>query len=249
MIRGLYTAAAGMLTGLLRHETIVHNLSNVRTTGYKADRATLKDFPSLLLTEVRGNTSLREVGEAGTGVSSAAIATDFSDGPLKLTDHPFDFAITGDGFFRVQTPDGIRFTRDGRFHRSVDGRLITAEGYPVMGANGPITLPDGSLTATLSGELFVDNDLVDQFSLARFEDMTNLIKDGDTTFASQGPEPELMPVDEVKIYQGYIEESNVDTGQAVTEMMSVLRAYQASQRLVQFQDQINSQSANELGRI
>lgn len=249
MIRGLYTAAAGMLTGLIRHETIVHNLSNVRTIGYKADRATLKDFPSLLLTEVRDGQSKSEIGEAGTGVSLAAIKTDFSGGPIKLTDNPLDFAIAEEGFFRIETQEGIRYTRDGRFHRDVDGRLITANGNLVLGENGPITLPEGALTVTPQGELFVNDTQVERFTLARFADTDNIIKDGQTNFTAQGAAPELMPLQDVQVYQGYLEESNLDSAQAVTEMMSVLRAYQASQRLVQFQDQINGQAANELGRV
>ncbi|MCB0176611.1 MAG: flagellar hook-basal body protein [Anaerolineae bacterium] len=249
MIRGLYTAAAGMLSGLMRHETIVHNLSNLRTIGYKADRATLKDFPSLLLTEVRNGQSRSEIGRAGTGVSLAAIKTDFSSGPIKLTDNPLDFAIADEGFFRIETEDGVRYTRDGRFHRDVDGRLITANGYLVLGENGPITLPEGALTVTPQGELFVNDTPLERLTLARFADTDNIIKDGQTTFVAQGEDPEIMPLQDVQVYQGYLEESNLDSAQAVTEMMSVMRAYQASQRLVQFQDQINGQAVNELGRV
>lgn len=249
MIRGLYTAASGMLAGLLRHETIVHNLSNVQTIGYKADRATLTDFPSLLLTQIREGQSGPEVGQAGTGVSLGALTTDFSEGVFKLTDHPFDFAIAGEGFFRLETPDGVRYSRDGRFHRDADGQLITADGYRVLGTDGPLSVPEGQLTVTTRGELFVDNTLVGQFSLARFDNMADLIKDGQTLFVNQEAEPQLIAPEEVQINQGYLEESNVNTAQAVTEMMNVLRAYQASQRLVQFQDQINGQVANELGRV
>ncbi|MCB0209796.1 MAG: flagellar hook-basal body protein [Anaerolineae bacterium] len=249
MIRGLYTSAAGMLTNLLRHETIVHNLSNVRTIGYKADRATVEDFPSLLLTEVRGGRTKFEIGQAGTGVSLASLKTDFTSGPLKLTDNPLDFAIADEGFFRIQTQEGIRYTRDGRFHRDIDGRLITANGYLVLGENGPINLPDGALTVTPQGEVFVNNAQIDRLTLARFDDKDNIIKDGQTTFAARDGDPELMQSQEIHIYQGYLEESNLDSAQAVTEMMSVLRAYQASQRLVQFQDQINGQAVNEIGRV
>ncbi|MEW5960289.1 MAG: flagellar hook-basal body protein [Chloroflexota bacterium] len=249
MIRGLYTVAAGMLTGLMRHETIVHNLANVRTVGYKADQATLKDFPSLLLAETRDGESVARIGEMGTGVSLDSVTTDYSDGPLKLTDHPLDVAIVGDGFFRVETPDGIRYTRDGRFHRDTDGQLITAEGYRVLGTAGPLTLPEGELTITPQGTLFVNDNQIGELSIARFNDLTQVIKTGQTLFNSQGPEPELMAANEVRVYQGYVEESNVDVAQAVTEMTAVLRAYQASQRLVQFQDQINKQSVNELGRV
>ncbi len=249
MIRGLYTATASMLAGLLRHETIVHNLSNVRTIGYKADRAALTDFPSLLLTQVRGDQPGSTIGQVGTGVSLADLVTDFSDGSLELTDQPLDFAVSGDGFFRLETPDGVRYTRDGRFQRDMDGRLVTADGYPVLGVDGPLTLPQGQITVTPHGEVFVGESLVGQFSLARFDSPENLVKDGQTTFTSRGAEPQLLNSEEIQIYQGYLEGSNVDTTQAVTEMMSVLRAYQASQRLVQFQDHINEQTVNELGRI
>jgi flagellar basal-body rod protein FlgF len=249
MIRGLYTAAAGMLAGLLRHETTVHNLANVRTVGYKADRAVVSDFPSMLLAQVNGNQSGPVVGKTGTGVSLAALVTDFSEGPLTLTDHPFDFAVAGDGFFRLETPEGVRYTRDGRFHRDVDGRLVTANGYPVLGNDGPIILPQGQLTVTDQGGLFVDNTFVDQFSLAHFDDLQDLVKDGQTTFAHRGGEPALVAAEDVQIYQGYLEESNVDTAQSTSEMMSVLRAYQLSQRLVQYQDRVNGQSVSDLGSV
>jgi flagellar basal-body rod protein FlgG len=249
MIRGLYTAAAGMLTGLLRHESIVHNLSNVRTVGYKADRATTTDFPSLLLTQVQAGQGGPEVGRLGTGVSLSTITTDYGDGPLKLTDHPLDFAVAGNGFFRLETPNGVRLTRDGRFHRDVDGHLINARGYRVLGANGPIQLPVGELTVSPRGQIFVNDEPLTQLSLAAVEDTATLVKDGETMFALREGEPALLAAEETQIYQGYIEDSNVDVAQAVTEMTSVLRAYQASQRLVQFQDQINSKSVTELGRV
>lgn len=250
MIRGLYTSAAGMLSGLLRHETIVHNLSNLRTVGYKADRVTLTDFPSLLLTQINDNQPGEEVGRAGTGVSLGSLTTNFSDGPLKLTDHPFDFAVAGDSFFQVQTPDGVLYTRDGRFHRdAADGRLMTADGYPVLGTNGSIVLPEGQVTSTPNGQLYVNDTYVDQLSLAHFDDPTNLLKADQTLFKNRGPEPQLLTGTEAQVYQGYFEESNVDASQVITEMMTVMRAYQASQRLVQFQDQINGQAVSELGRV
>lgn len=250
MIRGLYTAAAGMLAGLLRQETIVQNLANVRTVGYKADRATVTDFPSLLLTQVYKDKPGVEIGEAGTGVSLSAVVTNFEDGAFNLTDHPFDFAVATDGFFRVQTEDGIRYTRDGRFHRDVDGRLVNGSGYPVLGRNGEINLPNGLLTVSVNGDVFVDDQYVNQLAVARFDSTEDIIKENETLFAGRdGTEPQLVAAAETKIFQGYLEESNVDASQSVTEMMSVLRAYQASQKLVQYQDQINQQTVSDLGRV
>jgi flagellar basal body rod protein FlgG len=250
MIRGLYTAAAGMISGLLRHESIIQNLSNVRTVGYKADRATVTDFPSLLLTQVYQDNSAKEIGRAGTGVSMSDVVTNFDDGPLKLTDHPLDFAVAGEGFFRVQTEDGVLYTRDGRFHRDSDGQLVNANGYRVLGANGPLTLPNGLLTVSPTGEVFVDEALVGQLNLATFEDMDDVIKVNETMFSGrEGVEPEILAAADTKIYQGYLEDSNVDTTQAITEIMSVLRNYEASQRLLRYQDQINEKTVSQLGSV
>jgi len=183
-------------------------------------------------------------------VSLSDVVTNFETGPLKLTDHPFDFAVAGDGFFRLQTEDGIRYTRDGRFHRDSDGRLVNVNGHLVLGSNGPLTLPDGLVTVSPTGDIFVDDNLVGQLSLAQFENPEDIIKADDTTFVGRnGVEPQLVAQADTQIYQGYLEDSNVDSAQAITEMMSVLRAYQANQRMVQYQDQINSKTVSELGSV
>lgn len=250
MIRGLYTAAAGMLSNLMRHEGIIQNLSNVRTVGYKADRTTVTDFPSLLLTQVYKDQPGAEIGRAGTGVSLSEVVTDFETGPLKLTDHPFDMAVAGDGFFRVQTEDGVRYTRDGRFHRDSDGRLVNANGYLVLGRNGPITLPDGLLTVAPTGQVYVNEAQVAELALANFENTEDIIKVNETLFSGrEGVEPQLMTAATTKIYQGYLEDSNVDSSQAMTEMMAVLRAYEASQRMLRYQDQINEKTVSDIGRV
>jgi flagellar basal-body rod protein FlgG len=238
-----------MVTNLMRQETVIHNLSNVQTVGYKADRTAVIDFPSLMLARIYDGEMGPEVGKAGTGVSLDALITDFQDGPLQLTENDLDFATVGDGYFRVQTPDGVRYTRDGRFHRDADGLLVNADGYRVLGADGEINLPDGLPTVSIRGEIYVNNAMVGRISLARFTDTENLVKQDQTLFSTRGPEPEQIPVGEAHVYQGYIERSNVDVGQTVTEMLTVLRAYQSSQRLVQFQDQINSQAVSQLGSV
>jgi len=249
MDRGLYTAASGMIAGLLRQEAIVQNLSNMRTVGYKADQTTTKDFPSLLLSQVRGGKASTKIGNLGTGVSLASLTTNFEDGPLKLTDHPYDFSIAGEGFFRVQTPNGVRYTRDGRFHTDADGQLISSDGYPVLGPDGPITLPQGPIAVTAAGVIFVDDEAVGQFSLAKFNDLTTLEKEGQTLFNDPNSDAEIMAPEDVQLHQGYLEDSNVDVTQMITEMTTVLRAYELSQHMVQIQDRVNGQTVSELGRV
>jgi flagellar basal-body rod protein FlgF len=195
------------------------------------------DFRSLLLTQVYKDKPGAEVGTAGTGVSLSSVVTNFESGRLKLTDHPFDFAVAGDGFFQVQTPDGVRYTRGGRFHRDTSGPLINDNGYPVLGRNGQITLPEGLVAVNPRGEIFVDEMYIGDLSLAQFENTDDIIKENETLFSGRdGVQPEILSLAETKVYQGYLEDSNVDSAQAMTEMMSVLRTYQASQRMVQLPD-------------
>jgi flagellar basal-body rod protein FlgG len=143
----------------------------------------------------------------------------------------------------------VRYTRDGRFHRNAEGQLVTADKFSVLGENGPINLPAGELVVSSSGEIFVGGSFIDRLSLVRFDNLTDLIKDGQTNFLSRGAEPQLLPLDNTNIYQGYLEEANVEEAQVIAEMSSVLRAYEANQRMVQFQDQINGRTVSEIGRV
>jgi flagellar basal-body rod protein FlgG len=238
-----------MLASLQRQEAVFQNLANLQTIGYRGDRTTLTDFPSLLLAQITDRNAGPTIGKAGTGVNLASLQTDFGDGPLQLTEHPFDFATQGNSYFRVQTPGGVRYTRDGRFHRDADGQVVNDNGYRVLGDGGPISLPNGELTVSTRGEIFVDGNQVGRFGLARFADVNSLVKQDHTLFSNRGPEPDLIALEDTQVFQGYLEHSNVDAGQAVTEMLTVLRLYQANQRLVQFQDQINNSAVNQLGRV
>ena len=249
MDRGLYTAASGMIAGLSQQEALIQNLSNMRTVGYKADEVTVKDFPSLLLAQVRGTKTVSKVGEMGTGVAMANLTTNFDSGPLRLTDNPLDFAIAGDGFFQLQTEDGVRYTRDGRFHLDGDGRLVSADGYPVLGENGDITIPPGDLAVSSSGAIFVNDEQIGQLSLVKFDDLSVLKKESKNLFSASDGSAQAMDATEIQVNQGYLEDSNVDVTKMITEMTSVLRAYQLSQHMVQVQDRINGRAASEIGRV
>lgn len=249
MTRGVYTAATGMLINLFRHRTVTHNLANLQTVGYKADHVVSGEFAPFLIQQRTGEAAGEPIGTVGAGTESEVVLTDFGDGSLRLTDRPFDLALTGAGFFQTQTPDGVRYTRDGRFQRDAQNRLVTATGHLVLGPNGPIVLPAGQMAVTRQGEIFVDGEFIDQLAIVRFDDTGQLVKDGNTSFVNDGAVAELVPTGEVQVHQGYLEASNVDVTRETIEMMSALRAYQFSQRLIQFQDRINEQAVNQLGRV
>src|SRR3954447_1204957 len=133
MDRGLYIAASGMLTEQLRQQQIANDLANTATPGYKADRTAQRSFGDLALVNKLTGAA---VGSQSTAVVADQVVTDFTPQPSRDTGEPLDFAITGEGFFAVQTADGTRYTRDGQFTVSAQGRLVTAHGAPVLGRGG-----------------------------------------------------------------------------------------------------------------
>src|SRR5918992_346641 len=133
MDRGLYIAASGMLAEQIRQDQIANDLANASTPGYKGDRTAQRTFHDLLLaSSASGNV----VGPQSTAVQVDRIETDLSPRPARETGEPLDFAIVGEGFFAVQTGQGVRYTRNGQFTASAEGLLVTAQGDAVLGAGG-----------------------------------------------------------------------------------------------------------------
>src|SRR3712207_2739396 len=133
MERGLYIAASGMLAEMVRQGQLANDLSNASTPGYKADRSSQRSFGELLL---NNSVTGQPVGTLGLGARIEGITTDLSPGPIRDTGEPLDLAVVGEGFFGVQTPQGVRYTRNGQFTADGNGNLVTREGYQVLGRNG-----------------------------------------------------------------------------------------------------------------
>ena len=251
MIRGLYAAASGMILGALRQGLIAHDVANANTPGYK--RGILPPNPATRLDLRRIPTPqfaarAPQVGPLGTGVYPEGVITDFRQGPLQETRRVLDVALEGEGFFQVQTPQGPRFTRDGRFYRDADGNLVTVRGYLVLDPNGqPIQLPqEGEIAIALDGTISVDRQVIAQIGIFQAP-LESLQREGDGLFVST-METAPPQATQVQVRQGFLEGSNVDAAATLVEMMMVARAYEASQRLVQIQDQMLTRTM-EIGRI
>ena len=184
MIRGLYTGASGMLAEMTRTDIISNNLANVNTSGFKKDRAIFRAFPEMNIHRIDDPVSVGLdrvidprpfIGLMGTGVMVDEVNTDFSQGTVNTTSNSLDVALKGEGFFEVQTPDGISYTRDGSFSVSRDGYLITKDGYFVLGENGQVLLPyEGDIVINQLGEVAVGGQFVDRLRVVRFEDQSLL---------------------------------------------------------------------------
>src|SRR5215207_2637767 len=156
MERGLYIAASGMLAELRRQDQIANDLANAATPGYKSDRSTQQSFGQLLLANQRTG---QTVGELGLGVQVDETTTDGTPQPLRQTDEPLDFGIQGEGYFAVQTGEGVFYTRNGQFTLSPQGVLTTPRGDIVLGPNGaPVRSgADGKVDPAAVGSFNVTN--------------------------------------------------------------------------------------------
>jgi flagellar basal-body rod protein FlgG len=260
MMRGLYAAAAGMLSSFTRQETINNNLANLSTPGFKRD-----------LTPVRAGRELGEVrdlgvafnvpyqtrplrtlvGTVGTGALNDPVATDFSDGDVRATGNELDLAIVGQGFFEMQSPDGERFyTRAGQFARDAGGRLVDAAGNFLIGDDGPIQARQGAVSVPRDGTDVADGEEVAIMRVMTFPTDTPMLKFGQNGF--KPTDQSLQPTfanELTSVQQGALEGSNVNPTQAVVEMMSAMRSYEAAQRMVQLNDSILERAVNDIGRV
>ena len=230
MIRGLYTAASGMLAQMSRTDVISSNLANVNTTAFKKDILVFQALEEMQIRRVddpsvTGPTISIDpkpyIGNLGTGVDVGQIYTQFEQGSIKNTSNPLDLALQGEGFFTVMIPAGIRYTRDGSFSRSSEGYLVTSDGHMIIGQNGPILLPENTgITVNENGEIFSDGQRLDQLMLVSFADPQQLVKEGDNLYSCDEEPQQAQP----KVIQGALETANAN---AVTEMVNLIEAFRA----------------------
>ena len=262
MIKGFYAAASAMIAGMERQNTLAHNIANLDTPGFKQILVTMGEFVNTSVVHPPAATlnasRMEYVGDLGLGVEPSPEQTIHTQGALKYTTQQLDFAIQGPGFFRVgppntgATPNGERYTRDGRFIRDAEGQLVTVDGYFVLDANGqPIVLPEGDVMVLGNGTIYVDNAEVAQIGLAGFANPeADLIADLPNTFAPVGIPPVEPDNEELGvIHQGYLEMSNANPAELMTQMVMVSRAYEAAQQMVQNQDELLGKTIASLGQI
>lgn len=247
----IYPVLSGALAQEKRLEVITNNLANVNTAGFK------KDHP---LFEGIGLPPGPNAGLSGSITPGPTfeilhhVFTDFSSGPIRMTGEPLDIAIEGEGFFSVQTPGGVRYTRGGSFTLDAQGQITTHDGFPLLGTGGPITLPPGSIQIDAEGRLSVKGTEVgaqptevDTLALYRFSDPSQLKKVGNTLFESAGGG--AVPFPEGRVSQGALEGANVNPVEEMVAMITVMRLYESAQKAIQTADEVASKAANEVGRL
>ena len=211
-------------------DVIANNLANAETTGFK------RDFGRIL--------------ESATGFD-VGTAVDLSQGDLIATRNDLDVAIQGSGFFAVQTPQGVRYTRAGSFAISAGGDLVTKDGMPVLSTSDtPIHLGEGTLSIEDTGAVTVDGNQVGTLKLVNFKKTDGLEKEGLSRFRWSGSPQDVEDVPEPKVKSGHLEHSNVSSMNEMVHLMAAYRDFESVQRTVKtVMTDMNTKLIQELGKL
>ena len=251
MIKGLYSAVSAMVMNAAPQQVLSHNIANLQTPGFKQVLTTVEDFmqnQSVYTSENSLNQSVDYIGTLGLGTQIGAEYIDFEQGALLDTGNPLDFALEGNGYFRVKTPDGNRYTRDGRFLRDADNTLVTIEGFQVLDDAGQaIQLPDGDISVGPDGALSVNGTAVAQLGIGVFANPDTDLQHTEGNLFT-GPAASTSQ-DVPRVVQGYLEGSNANPSQLMTQLVEVARSYEAAQNIVRNQDELLGRTIASLGRI
>ncbi len=256
MIKGLYTSALGMTTQMKLLDVVSNNIANANTTGFKRDIAVTSSFSEELEKRLDDREMFLDrhanpVGKITYGLFVNSVHTDFAIGNMQSTGNPLDLAISGDGFYSVSVTDRDgntteKYTRDGGFVLSYDRKLVTKEGNVVNGLSGPITLPDGQISFTEQGQIYVNGEYVDTLKLVNIDNPDTLRKQGDNLY--DVTDDTKVSGFRSAIMQGFVENSNVNPVREMVEMINITRNYEANQRMVTIHDNILGRAVSDIGR-
>ncbi len=226
-------------TGLLRQlEKVANNVANASTTGFRREELIFSEYAL----------------PTGPGSPSLSMATanarfvDTTQGALVETGNPLDFAISGQGFFVLQTPDGNRLTRAGAFTSNAQGELVSPDGYRVLDSGGsPIFIPPAAHDIKLApdGTLSADGQPLAQLMIAEPSSPTDLANQSGVLFKTNSP---LVPVENTSVRQGFLEQSNVNPVTEITRLIEIQRNYELGQKFLDREDQRIRSVIRTLGR-
>jgi flagellar basal-body rod protein FlgG len=262
-MQALHTAATGMAAQELNVQVISNNIANLRTTGFKKQTAAFQDLIYQHIRRVGAQSSdqgtILPVGiDLGGGVKTVGTPRSMTQGTLSQTGNDLDLAITGEGFFKVQMPDGtFQYTRDGTFQMDNQGRIVTAQGNPVQptitipnNASGITVSAQGQVSVTLPGS--TNSQIIGQLALTRFINKAGLQPVGNNQFtdtpSSGAPQDGLAGAEGYgTITQGSLEQANVDVVSEMSDLIAAQRAYEMNAKVVSAADQM-MQSTSALFR-
>lgn len=235
-------AASGLRSRLESLDLVANNLANLSTAGYKADR----EFYSLYASP--------EAIESGHGVTMPVIERswiDLAQGPMQLTGNTLDLALSGKGFFAVQSPGGPLYTRNGGFHLAADGTLSTADGYPVTGVGGTVLRfqTTGKIEVGRDGTLTQDGQIVGQLRVVDFPGAVGLSKQGSNYYRSAGATPAAAADASTTVEAGMLEASNTGPAESAVRMISIMRQFEMMQKAATTALEMSQEAVEQVAKV
>ncbi|MGL4388716.1 MAG: flagellar hook-basal body protein [Brevinema sp.] len=274
MVKGLYTGASGMIALQESMNSISQNLSNVNTDGYKRETAIMKSFPEMLARRVNDDGQVKFplgsydkapiAGKIGTGVEYNESFIRFEQGSLMQSNSEFDFAIEGKGFFSLETPQGIRYARNGSFTVNGDGYVVDTKGNYLLGTEGRLRVArnnfkvdkDANITinAGINHDEFTSmtqNSWSNEMSLGKlkivdFKHDRYLSREGHHLYAETKFSGSATDIEKPKVLQGFLEKSNVQAVEEMVKMIEIQRLYEANQKVIQTEDELIGKAVNQI---
>ena len=225
MLRGLYSLASAMDVSSANHEVVAENLAHVNSPGYRRQGLQFESFDAQT-TGVSGPLPNERVSR----VRGAGNYTQFDSGPMQQTGNPLDVALSGNGFFVLQGPQGQLYSRNGVLELGPGGQLRTRSGLPVLAGGSPVTIPENATNIQIArdGTISVDNNPLAKLDVVTIDRPESLRRAGDTTIQGGNPQPAAPGT--VNVEQGFREGSNVNVVTEMVTMMLGMRHYEAAEK-------------------
>ena len=210
-------------------ESVSNNLANAETIGFKKDTISF-DLKF-----------------------KAQVNKDFSQGSFQTTGNALDVALSGEGFFKIETPEGIRYTRNGNFSLDINGVLVDQNGNPVLGQGGAITIAGEDMEQTLSinqiGEIIIDGEVVDTLDIVTFEDKRKLEREAENLLSYKGPTTDEIQVEQTIVQHRALENSNIQVVDEMVRMIDYHRMFETFTKSVMTFDEVDNKAINYVGKL
>lgn len=254
MVRGIESAANGMMAIQEWNDVIANNLANINTPGFKNSTLIFKNIEDMAMNQ-RSRISDESVyiGSLSAGGVVDAVLLDMNQGSLRITGNPLDLALSGKGFFAVQTPEGVAYTRNGSFLKNSEGIITTVDGYPLLGENGPINLNlDGrslkDININEDGTVYINKIQIDKIRVVDFDNPQNLQNIGNSLFEPSDNQ-DSKPSFNYQIDQGSLEQANSNVIECMTNSINGSRTYEALAKIIQSENKTLNKAVTQVGRV
>ncbi len=263
--KGIFSSLSGALAQSERLDTIANNIANSNTAAFKKERQVFSEYltanekPPTVMTVPRIPASEESFYDMQGGdrayVDASGTYVDHSQGALKNTNGPLDLAIEGRGYFEVLAPGGVRLSRNGNLKIDAQGRLVTREGFPVLREGlgqdpeqRTIRLSGArDVTVSYSGEIYEAGQMVGRLSMVDVADQDALQKQGSSLYAlKDNYGAQLKPASDFKVHQGFIELSNVNIVDEMTDMIMATRAFETNKQAISTFDKMDEKLVNDV---